>query len=435
MKNPLICLSLILLSIVNGPAADEWPQWRGPDGQGNADAVDLPLHWSATDKVAWHTELPGKGHSSPVISGQQIWITTAMETKASADEAKERLAKNTGGQPLVLLSHVSLRAICIDKDTGKILHNVEVLSLDNPQWVHKLNSYASPTPILREGRLYCHFGALGNACVDTATGKVLWTNSELSVNHENGPGSTPVLWNNLMIFHLDGSDLQLIAALDVDTGKIAWKTDRSGELQENPQLKKSCGTPLILKVDGKDQLISPAADWLYSYDPATGRELWKLRYGKLGFSNVSKPVFGQGMLFLSTGFGKTEMLALKMNGEKAPIEVWRHKKAVPRVSSPVLLGEQLYFISDAGILSCMEAKSGKVQWQERLNGNYSASPIFADGHLFFFSHEGKVHVVAPGMKYQPVAENDMGSPIMASPAAVGNAIYLRAESGLYRIQK
>jgi len=436
MKTSLFCLFAFSITITWSSAVDEWPQWRGPKGQGHAiGATNLPVHWSAKDKVAWHTEIPGRGHSSPVISGQQIWVTTALEKKASKEESKKRLESNTGGQPLNLLSHVSLRAICIDRDTGKILHNIELLSLENPQWVHKLNSYATPTPVLREGRLYCHFGALGNACVDTATGKVLWTNTELLVNHENGPGSTPVLWNNLMIFHLDGSDLQFIAALDVDSGKVVWKTDRSGELNKNPQLKKSCGTPMILEVDGKGQLISPAADWLYGYEPSTGRELWKLRYGKLGFSNVSRPVIGNGMIYLSTGFGKTEMLALKLNGDKPPTEVWRHTKAVPRVSSPVLVGEQLYFISDSGILSCLDSKNGKVHWQERLNGNYSASPLFADGHLYFFSHEGKVHTVDPGLKYQLVAENDMGSPIMASPAAVGNAIYLRADSGLFRIQK
>ena len=417
-------------------AENERPQWRGPDGQGHAlDAVNLPIHWSATENVKWHADIPGRGHSSPVISGQQIWLTTALETGISEEEAKKRKVDNTGSQPLTLLSHVSLRAICIDRDSGKILHNIELFALDDPQWVHKLNSYASPTPVLHKGRLYCHFGGLGSASVDTTSGKVLWKNTELVVNHENGPGSTPVVWNNRMIFHMDGSDRQFIAALDTETGQVAWTTERTGELKENPQMRKSYATPLVVKVDGKDQLISPAADWLYAYDPATGRELWKFQYGKLGFSNVPRPVFGQGMLFLSTGFGKTELVALKLNGEESPEEVWRFTKAVPKMPSPILVGEQLYFISDNAIISCLEAKSGKVLWQERLKGDYSSSPLFADGHLYFFSRDGKIKVIDPGAKYQPVAENDMGSPIMASPAAVGNAIYLRAESGLFRIQK
>ncbi len=436
LKSLFIALPVLLLSLLTSEAEDEWPQWRGPEGQGHAtNATDLPIHWSATENVKWHADIPGRGHSSPVISGQQIWLTTALETEASVEEAKKRQEGNTGDQPLTLLSHVSLRAICIDRDTGKMLHNIEVLALDDPEWVHKLNSYASPTPVLHKGRLYCHFGGLGSACVDTVSGKVVWTNVELKVKHENGPGSTPVVWNNLMIFHMDGSDRQFIAALDIETGKVVWTTERSGELRENPQTRKSYGTPLVVEVDGKDQLISPSADWLYAYDPATGRELWKFQYGKLGFSNVPRPVFGQGMLFLSTGFGKTEMIALKLNGEKTPQEVWRHKKAVPRMPSPILVGDQLYFISDNAIVSCLDAKSGKVQWQERLQGDYSSSPLFADGHLYFFSREGKVQVIDPGTNYKPVAENDMGSPIMGSPAAVGNAIYLRAESGLFRIQK
>jgi outer membrane protein assembly factor BamB len=424
------------VSISGSPAGDEWPQWRGPDGQGHAEgAVDLPIRWSAAENVKWHTEIPGRGHSSPVISGQQVWVTTAMETVASEEEAKERLEKNTGDQPLTLLSRVSLRAICLDRDTGKILRNIEVLALENPQWVHKLNSYASPTPVLHGGRLYCHFGSLGSACVDTETGKVLWKNTEVVVNHENGPGSTPVVWANRMIFHMDGSDRQFIVALDTESGKVVWQTDRSGEMDEMPQQKKSYATPLLVQIGGVDQLISPAADWVYGYDPATGRELWKFKYGELGFSNVPRPVFGQGMLFLATGFGRSYMLGLKLDGEQVPKEVWRHKKGVPRMPSPILVGEQLYFISDNGIVSCLEAASGETLWQERLDGNYSASPLFADGHLYFCSQEGKIQVLAPGPDYQLLADNDMGSPIMASPAAVGKAIYLRSASGLYRIEK
>lgn len=435
-KSPLLCLVTILVSISGSPAGDEWPQWRGPDGQGHAvGAVDLPIRWSAEENVKWHTEIPGRGHSSPVISGQQVWVTTAMETVASEEQAKERLEKNTGDQPLTLLSRVSLRAICLDRDTGKILRNIEVLALENPQWVHKLNSYASPTPVLHEGRLYCHFGSLGSACVDTETGEVLWKNTEVEVNHENGPGSTPVVWENRMIFHMDGSDRQSIVALDTESGKVVWQTERSGEMDERPQQKKSYATPLLVQVGGVAQLISPAADWVYGYDPATGRELWKFKYGELGFSNVPRPVFGQGMLFLATGFGRSYMLGLKLDGEKVPKEVWRHKKGAPRMPSPILVGEQLYFISDNGIVSCLEAASGKTLWQERLDGNYSASPLFADGHLYFCSQEGRVQVLDPGADYQLLADNDMGSPIMASPAAVGKAIYLRSASGLYRIEK
>ena len=437
MRHSLICAVISLLSMVHSSAEDEWPRWRGPDGRGHAvAAVDLPVHWSTTKNVAWFTGIPGRGHSSPVISGQQIWVTTALETEASKEEIEKRRDGILGDYTmLAILSQVTMKAVCIDRGTGKILKQIELLTVEDPQGAHRLNSYATPTPVIRQGRLYCHFGAYGNACVEVSSGKVLWTNTELFVEHINGPVSKPILWKNLMIFHMDGGHNQFVAALDVGSGKVVWKTDRSGELPKNPQVRKSYSTPLIMKVEGKDQLISPAANWLFAYDPATGRELWKFEYGNPGYSNVSSPIEGDGLLFLPTGYGTSEMSVLRLKGEQLPEVVWRHKKGAPRTSSPILVDKQLYYISDSGILSCLEAKSGKVNWQERLNGNYSVSPLYADGHLFFCSQEGKVQVIDPGVKYQPISINEMGSPIMSSPAAVGKAIYLRTVSGMFKLQK
>ncbi|MCF6310972.1 MAG: PQQ-like beta-propeller repeat protein [Verrucomicrobiales bacterium] len=428
--------SIFWISLAASQAEEQWSQWRGSLGLGHAPAAnDLPVHWTEKEKVKWFSKIPGRGYSSPVISGQQIWVTTAIESVASEDQAQKRLQKNTGNQPLVLLSHVSLRALCLDRSSGKILYDVELLALDDPQWVHKLNSYASPSPVLSKGRLFCHFGALGSACVDTQTGKLIWTNTEIKVNHENGPGSTPVVWKDLMIFHMDGSDQQFIVALNTKDGKVVWKTKRSGELRENPQLRKSYATPLLVEVDEKTQLISPSADWLYAYDPETGRELWKFKYGKLGFSNVPRPVFGDGVIYLSTGFGKTEILALRLNGEQMPTELWRHKKGAPRMPSPILVGDLLYFVSDSGIFSCLKASEGKAIWQQRLKGNYASSPLFADGHLYLGSQEGQMQVFSVGEEYKLLAENEMGSAIMASPVALGKALYIRTVKGLYRIEK
>ncbi len=251
MRGLLICIAVSLLSMGYGSAEDGWPRWRGPDGRGHAvGVVDLPIHWSATENVKWFTEIPGRGHSSPVISGQQIWVTTALERKATEAEIEKRRDKILGDYTmLAILSHVILKAVCIDRDTGKILKQIKLLSVDNPQGAHRLNTYATPTPVIRRGRLYCHFGAYGNACVDIATGKVVWTNTDLFVEHINGPVSKPILWENLMIFHMDGGHKQFVAALDVDTGKVVWKTDRSGELPKNPQVRKSYSTPLIMKVN------------------------------------------------------------------------------------------------------------------------------------------------------------------------------------------
>jgi outer membrane protein assembly factor BamB len=271
MKHLMLLLATTLFSLGTFTTQAEWKQWRGPTGQGHAEG-NVPTKWSESNNVTWKTSIPGKGWSSPVIEGNQIWFTSAHEIEASEEERQERLKSNTGGQPVVVLSSVKLHASCIDKETGKLLYDFEILQKKNPQWAHKLNSYASPTPVIENGKLYCHFGSYGTACVDTKTAKVLWRNQELYVHHENGPGSTPIIWDDKLIFHMDGSDQQYIIALDKENGGIAWRTDRTGEMNSNPQLKKSYGTPLILKTNGRPILYSPAADWLYTYDPNTGKE-------------------------------------------------------------------------------------------------------------------------------------------------------------------
>ncbi len=438
-----LALTVFSLVPILASAADEpyWPQWRGPDGQGHApETADLPLTWSENENVTWKVEIPGRGHSSPVIQGNQIWMTTALETEADAADAAKRLEENTGNQPLTLLSKVSLRAVCVDRESGQIVQDVEVIGLDSPQWVHQLNSYASPTPVLDEGRLYCHFGTFGNACVDIATGQVLWSRTDLNIMHENGPGSTPVIWGDLMIFHLDGSDTQSIVALNKHSGELVWRRERTGEMAENPQQRKSYATPLVVEVDGKEQLISIASDWLYAYDPATGEELWKVTYGHLGFSIVPRPVFGHGLIYASTGFGKTEIMAIRpgsADGARAPEIVWGYNKAIPRMSSPILVGDELYFVNDDGIFQCLNAHTGEVNWQERVGGAYSASPLYANGRLYFFSREGVTTVLEPTPEaFRVLAENVLdGGAHMASAAVAENELYLRMDAGLYRIEK
>ena len=434
----LLSATLLLVSLqFAAPAADDWPQWRGPAGQGHSDATGLPTKWDAEKNVSWKTSILGRGWSSPVIAGEHVWLTTAHEKLASEEDAKKRLKANTGGQPLTVLETVRLHAICLDRKTGRILHDIEVLRKKEPQWVHELNSYASPTPIIENGRLYCHFGSYGTACVDTASAKVLWRNQELHVMHENGPGSTPVLWKNRVIFHMDGSDRQYIAGLDAKTGKLAWRTDRSGEMNKNHQLKKAYGTPLVLEIDGKDHVVSPAADWLYGYDPATGKELWRLSYGVLGFSNVPRPVAGNGMIFLSTSFMRAQILAIRYGESANPSIAWRHKRSVPKTSSPILVGKELYFVSDSGgVVSCLDALTGKVHWQERIKGNHSSSPTYADGKLYFHSRKGVTTVIKPGKgKLEVLANNQLPGQHMSSLAIAGNALFLRTDKSLYRIEK
>ncbi len=427
--------TIAFLSVAAAIHADQnWPQWRGPDGQGHAEATNLPVKWSEIEHVKWKRELPGRGYSSPVIWGRQLWVTTAIEKQATPEETAKRLKANTGDQPVTVLDSVSLRAVCIDRDSGEIISDNEVLNVKEPQWVHQLNSYASPTPVIEGGRLYCHFGAFGTACVATESGSVLWRNQETQIMHENGPGSTPVLWQDKLIFHCDGSDKQFVCALDKNTGKIAWKTDRSGEMHANPQQKKAYGTPLIVDMNGQPTAVSTGADWVYGYDPANGKELWKLSYGQLGFSMSPRPVAGLGMVFFSTSFGKPEVFALKYAGVKTPEVVWHNSKNGPNISSPLLVGDDLCFVSDGGIFSCVDARTGAEHYRERLNGKFTSSPMLADGRIYVCSREGVISVLKPGPKFELLAQNKLDGGIYGSPAAIDGALFIRTDKALYRIQ-
>ena len=433
------CCLVALLTGVTGlsQAKDEWPQWRGPFANGHAaeEVADLPLTWSETKNVVWKTVVPGRGHSTPVISGDHIWMTSAIEVEADPEDAARRLEVNTGNQPLTLLETAELIAVCVDRHTGKVIHQVPLLTLQKPQWVHKLNSYASPTPVLRDGRLYCHFGTFGSACVDTENAKLLWTNTELHVMHENGPGSSPIVVGNRMIVHLDGSDEQFAAAFDTETGKVAWRTERSGEMGENPQTHKACGTPLAIEVDGKVQVLSSAADWVYGYDPQTGEELWKHPYGATAFSNVAVGVAGpDGRVYVPTGFGKTEMMALDLSSGK-PEELWRFKKAVSKMPSPLLVDGLLFFIADNGVASCVDAATGEALWQERIDGNFSASPVYADGRIYCSNREGETVVLDAAREFKVLGRNQLPGAHYATAVPVGSALYVRTDEALYRIEE
>ena len=263
---------------------------------------------------------------------------------------------------------------------------------------------------------------------------VVWRNDKLPIMHENGPGSTPVVVGNNVVFHADGSDVQYIVALDKNTGEIAWKTDRSGELNPNPQLKKAYGTPLVLEVDGKTQIISTGADWLYGYDPESGKELWRTRYGRLGFSNVARPVAGHGMVYLCTGFMRGALLAVKI-GKDGAEEVWNYTRNVPNIPSPILVGDEIYMVSDeGGMVTCLDAKTGEAHWRERIaSGKYMASPSFAGGKVFFHGLEGTTTLVEPGPEFKVLGENVLDGKLNASGVFLDGTVLMRTEDALYRI--
>ncbi len=434
MSRLAFCIIFFLINFKTFAETSNWTQWRGVNGQGHSHYDNLAVSWNEKKNITWKVKTKGRGWSSPVIFNDQIWFTSAEESLATEEEARERLKENTGSQPLTLLKSSKFHAICLDKKSGEVIHSISLFSVDKPQWVHRFNSYASPTPIIEEGRLYCHFGTFGTACVDTATGKVLWKNLELKCMHENGPGSCPVLYGDSIIFHMDGSDVQYVAALNKDDGSLKWKTSRSGKMNPNPQLKKGYSTPIIINRNGKDELISPGANWLYSYNPKSGSENWKVDYEVLGFSNVARPVSGEGMIYVATCFMRSQMLGIS-SGESPEI-VWRYKKGVPNTPSPLLSKGLLYFVGDSGgLVTCLDSKTGELVWSERIaSGKYWSAPFIANGKIYFHNEDGVTTVIQEGRAFKILSENKIEGKIMSSAAISDGAIYLRTDKAIYKVE-
>ena len=434
-----LCVLSIALATTNmATAGDRFPEWRGADGQGHAEAKNLPVSWSETENVGWKVQVPGRGWSTPVIENGFVWVTTAVDKPASKADADRRRKASSNSQPLTISESVSLRAVGIDLKTGEVVRNVEVLHERVPQEIHAQNTYASPSPVIENGRLYCHFGTYGMACLETASGKVLWQNQSMRVKHENGPGSSPILWKDLVIVHCDGIDVQYIVALNKKTGKQAWKTARSGKLGGNVQLHKSYATSLVVEVAGKPQIVSPAADWIYGYEPQTGRELWKLSYGMLGFSNAARPIAGHGLIFASTGYMKAQLLAIRVDKTAAgsePKVAWKYTKQVPNVACPLMVGQEIYFASDGGIATCIDARTGETHWTERIGKRFWASPLYADGRIYFFERDGETTVIEPGKTFRKLSVNRLGGTLYATAAAVDGALILRTSQALYCLKK
>lgn len=418
-------------------AADRWPEWRGATGQGISTAKNVPVSWNETKNIAWKTVIPGHGWSTAVIENGQVWLTTAKDKPAREEDAKRRMKTSTNSQPLTISEWVSLRAVCVDLESGQLLYDVELLTERDPQMIHHENSYATPTPIIEDGRLYCHYGPYGIACLDTKMGKVLWSNRTLRVKHENGPGSSPVLWNNLLFVHCDGIDQQYIVALHKQTGEIEWKVARSGQMHKDPQMRKSYATPLVVDIQGHPQLISPAADWVYGYAPENGHELWRIPYGELGFSNAPRPVADNSLIYIATGYMQARLLAIRVNqrnGQSDPVIKWTYKKQVPNVSSPLLVGDEIYFVSDKGIASCLDARNGKLYWRNRIGKHFWASPLYAEGRIYFFDRDGTTTVIAADTEFRKLSQNKLDGTLLASAAVVDNALILRTDKALYRIK-
>lgn len=375
--------------------------------------MGLPVEWSDSKNVKWKTAIHGRAWSSPVVCQEQIWLTTATA------DGKE------------------LSALKIDRATGKILLDKVVFQIAKPQFCYPFNSYASSTPVIEEGRIYVHYGSHGTACLDTKTGETIWTRQDLPCDHWRGAGSSPIVYGNLVFIHFDGYDLQYVVALDKSSGKTVWKRDRDIDYgTSDGDAKKAYATPLVIEASGRPMLISPAAGATIAYDPLSGDEIWKVRQG--GMNAAAPPLFGHGLLFLNTADGGFREFALRPEGIGDITEtnvVWKEQQAMPVRCAPLLLDNLLFMINEAGILSCLEAESGKLVWRHRLGGHYSASPVYADGKIYFSSQDGELPVIEAARAFRLLATNQLDDGCMATPAIAGKSLFIRTKQSLYRIEK
>jgi outer membrane protein assembly factor BamB len=392
-------------------AANDWPEFRGPTGQGHSPARNVPTHWSATSNVVWKVEIPGEGWSSPVLADGKIYLTTAVTES----------------------TNTSLRALCLDARDGRIQWNIEILKPDQEatQELHKKNSLASPTPIVRDGRVYVHFGHMGTAALDRS-GEILWRQTGLKYAPMHGNGGSPALVGDALVFSCDGETDPFLVALAARTGQVRWKTPRNSTASR----LFSFSTPLAIEVDGATQIISPASGFLAAYDPADGHEIWRVRYPE-GFSVIPRPVFAHGLLFVSSSFMRPVVYAVKPAGAKGDVTdthlIWKHEKGAPNTPSLLVVGDELYFVSDSGIATCLDARTGSLHWSERLGGGFSASPILTEGRVHFQNEEGVGYVLKAGKTFEVLAKNNLAERTLASPAVTDNTLFLRSQSHLWRI--
>lgn len=420
---------MFLLAFGEPSTRADWPEFRGPSGDGHASAsvdaklVGLPLQWSETNNVKWKIEIPHRGWSAPVVLGGQVWLTTAT------------------------VDGHDFFAICVDAESGQVRFNEKLFHTDNPEPLGNgasMNSYATPSSVIEPGRVYAHFGSFGTACVDTTTGKALWKRDDLPCRHYRGPSSSPVSFENLLILTMDGADVQYHVALDKKTGETVWKTNRSvvwndesvpGQMAKDGDLRKAHSTPLIANVGGKPQMLSSGAKAAYAYDPRTGREIWKVQYPD--WSVAPRPLFDRGLAFIVTGLSKKELWAVKTDGQGDVTEtgvLWKLKTRVGKYASPILVDGLIYTAAEESFITCLEAATGQTVWTERVGGKYAASPVYADGRLYFFDQQGTTTVLKPGRTLEILATNTLANGFMASPAVSGKAFFLRTKTHLYRIE-
>ncbi len=409
----LLCLAPLAALGAPPPAAD-WPEFRGPTGQGLSAAAELPLTWSAEKNTLWKQPVPGAGWSSPVVSRGQIFLTTA--TLAGSEMS------------------AGLHVVCFETATGLIAWHTEVFATAGvpPPPLHQLNTAACPTPIIDGERLYVYFGHHGAACLDR-TGKIMWRNHRLRFDPVPGNGGSPVLAGDRLIYVAECATAPFIMALDKHSGKTLWKVPRVLP----SKMKFSFGSPLLIQVAGRSQIVIPGSRSVSAFDPTDGREIWRVRYRGDG-ALAPRPVFAHGLVFVAAGYVRSDLLAIRPDGHGDVSDThvaWRASKGAPLAPALLALGDELYAVNNAGLATCWDAQTGHVHWQEKIGGTHSAAPLAANGRLYFLAEDGTTTVLKAGREFAVLATNLLGETAFASPAAIDGALFIRTTHHLYRISE
>ena len=398
---------------------ENWTHLRGSKLDGHSVSAQAPVTWSETDHILWKTEIRGVAWSSPIVFGDQVWTSSATQN------GKE------------------LFAVCTDFNSGKILKELMLFKPDSVQHIHPTNSYATSTPCIEDGFVYVHFGTYGTACVDTHTFEIIWTRTDLNCDHMQGAASSPIIYKDLLILHIEGTDVQYLIALDKRSGKTIWKTERPHDIymKAEPTFRKAFCTPIVVEVNGKDQLISNGSQLCIAYEPETGKEIWQVFYGD--DSTVSMPLRYGGLVFVNSGwmFPKggafyCRLLAVDPTGTGDVTKThvpWEVDVDVPQISTPVIVDSLIYMVHERGDLTCLNARDGRVIWKTKLKDQFNASVLYSSGNIYMFSVKGKAYVIKPGLTFQLIAENQLDGTIKATPAIVRDNIILRTDKFLYRI--
>lgn len=425
-----------LFSLATISSAANWPQWRGPDGSGISNEKNLPAEWTPTKNIKWKTPIAGRGHSSPIVWGNKIFLTTAIEGELVPGH--KAVTHTAEGQVFLHPDSVgadhkhTFKVMALDRNSGKILWETtawEGTPYDNR---HRKSSYAASTPATDGKLVYAFFGTEGLYAYDF-NGKLAWKAQLGNLGTVGmGTGTSPILYENLLIVQCDeeNGEASFIVALDKKTGKEIWRTPR--------KVQVSWSTPILVRTPKRAELITSGTEFVISYDPATGRELW--RHKGVESNAIPSPVANNDMVFLVAGFPAKIAMAIKLGGSGdltgTPNVPWTYAKGTAYVPSPILYGEYLYLTTDRGILTCIDAKTGEVKYEGGripIPATFTASPVAFEGKILLTSEDGDTFIVKAGPKHEILGTNSIGEAVYASPAVADGRIFIRGEKNLYCI--